>query len=159
MFVCSVCGSSNDEGDEVCSECGSSLADSGPAVRPQPLPDEEEPPGTALLFIKRGGAVVGEPFFIGGTVVVGRYDIETGPVEVDLNGLPEATYVSRRHAEIDRHPEGQWTLRDLGSKNGTFVRARGTTGFQRVAGSYPISDGDEIALGNAQFEFRVGRAD
>lgn len=155
MVVCSVCGTSNDEEAEVCSACGTELT--GAARIPEASGEEPdlEPKRTAQLFVKRGGAVVGEPFFIGGTVVVGRYDIETGPVEVDLNGLPEATYVSRRHAEIDRHPEGEWTLRDLGSKNGTFVRARGTTGFQRVVGSYPIGDGDEIALGNAQFEFRV----
>jgi pSer/pThr/pTyr-binding forkhead associated (FHA) protein len=155
MVLCSVCGSTNDEEGEVCSACGSDLA--GAAVVPEQVSvvSTDDPTPTAQLFVKRGGAVVGEPFPIGGTVVVGRYDIETGPVEVDLNGLPEATYVSRRHAEIGLDPEGDWTLRDLGSKNGTFVRAKGTTGFQRVAGSYPISDGDEISLGNAQFEFRV----
>ena len=159
MVVCVVCGSSNNEADEICIACGSDLhgAAVAPNVSPEPSRDEERP--TAQLLIKRGGAVVGEPFFIGGTVVVGRYDIETGPVEVDLNGLPEATYVSRRHAEIAVDAEGDWTIRDLGSKNGTFVRAKGTTGFQRVAGSFPIGDGDEIALGNAQFEFRVIQPD
>jgi pSer/pThr/pTyr-binding forkhead associated (FHA) protein len=159
MVLCSVCGSSNDEAAEVCSACGSDLAGAAPVPVEAPTDPESEARATAQLFVKRGGAVVGEPFFIGGTVVVGRYDIETGPVEVDLNGLPEATYVSRRHAEITSNAEGGWTIRDLGSRNGTFVRARGTTGFQRVSGSYPIGDGDEIALGNAQFEFRVLQPD
>ena len=155
MLVCSVCGSSNDLGAEVCSACGSDLADAAVAPEEAESALSEDPKPTAQLFVKRGGAVVGEPFHIGGTVVVGRYDIETGPVEIDLNGMPEATYVSRRHAEITPSAEGEWSIRDLGSKNGTFVRARGTTGFQRVAGSFPIGDGDEIALGNAQFEFRA----
>lgn len=159
MVVCVVCGSSNNEADEICIACGSDL--DGAAALPEVLPEshQDEKRPTAQLFVKRGGAVVGEPFFIGGTVVVGRYDIETGPVEVDLSGMPEATYVSRRHAEIASDAERDWTIRDLGSKNGTFVRAKGTTGFQRVAGSFPIGDGDEIALGNAQFEFRVVQPD
>jgi pSer/pThr/pTyr-binding forkhead associated (FHA) protein len=90
-----------------------------------------------------------------GVTILGRFDPETGPVDVDLSLLPEAVYVSRHHAEV-RCDAGQWTIKDLGSGNGTFVRAAGEGQFQKVTGDQPLKDGDEIALGNARFEFRTG---
>jgi pSer/pThr/pTyr-binding forkhead associated (FHA) protein len=93
---------------------------------------------------------------VGGHVVIGRFDAETGPVDVDLGNLPEATYVSRQHAELIPDGSGQWRVKDLGSRNGVFVRKQSGGAFQRVTGEEPISGGDEIALGNARFEFQVG---
>jgi len=91
-----------------------------------------------------------------GPSVLGRFDPETGPVDVDLGPLPEAVYVSRHHAEIWRDASGEWLIKDLGSGNGTFVCDAGQRQFRKVSGDQPIKDGDEIALGNARFEFRVG---
>jgi DNA-binding winged helix-turn-helix (wHTH) protein len=56
--------------------------------------------------------------------------------------------VSRHHARIvvsgdDAHVE------DLGSKNGTFLRG------ERVTGSSPLKDGDEIRLGPVALTFRA----
>jgi len=77
---------------------------------------------------------------------------------VDLGALPETSYISRRHAELRRDPSGQWFARDLGSRNGTFVRPQGGDQFVRITEEHPVNDGDEIALGNARFEFRAGQA-
>jgi len=96
-----------------------------------------------------------EAFPIGDRVVIGRFDAESGPVDVDLGPLPEAAYVSRHHAEIWRDASGQWFLKDLGAMNGSFVRSPGQSQFQKISGDQALSDGDEIALGNARFEFRV----
>jgi sigma-B regulation protein RsbU (phosphoserine phosphatase) len=60
--------------------------------------------------------------------------------------LPDVL-LSRRHAEIVRTERG-WTLRDLGSLNGT--RLNGV----RVAGERPLRDGDEIAMSDWRLVFR-----
>jgi DNA-binding NtrC family response regulator len=55
-------------------------------------------------------------------------------------GLLDDTQLSRRHAEL-RPERGRWILRDLGSRNGTFVD--GT----RLAGDCPIESGAVIRVG------------
>jgi len=110
---------------------------------------------TARLTLRRTGALSTETFPIAGETIVGRFDPESGPIDVDLGPLPEAVYISRHHAQL-RQEAGQWFIKDLGSRNGTFVRAGNTGPFQRVAEETAIHDGDEIALGNARFAFRVG---
>ena len=49
-------------------------------------------------------------------------------------------YVSRRHARLERSPEGTWRAIDLGSSNGTFVN-------NRRAEVATLNDGDVISLG------------
>ncbi len=111
----------------------------------------------ARLTLRRGGALSQEVYSLGGgPSVLGRFDPETGPVDIDLGPLPEAVYVSRHHAEIWCDALGQWLVKDLGSGNGTFVCGAGQRQFHRVSGDHPIKDGDDLALGNARFEFRVG---
>lgn len=110
----------------------------------------------AKLTLKRGGVLTGESFQLGERLVLGRFDPDSGPVDVDLGPLPEASYISRQHAEVWCDASGQWFIKDLGSRNGTFVRASGESKFQRITGEQAINDKDEIALGNARFEFRIG---
>src|SRR5574341_2083832 len=67
-----------------------------------------------------------------------------------LHGLPlylPSEPVSKEHAEIESR-EGVLWVRDLGSKNGTFVNS------ERV-GAAPLREGDIVHF--AQVEFRVGR--
>jgi two-component system cell cycle response regulator len=49
--------------------------------------------------------------------------------------------ISRQHAEIIRDKEGQYLLRDAGSRNGTFANNH------RVEDTYQLQDGDKIQLG------------
>lgn len=53
--------------------------------------------------------------------------------------------VSRHHARIESR-NGTFTMRDLGSQNGTWVRG------QRVSEA-PLNDGDSVKLGDAVFTF------
>ncbi|GIV02915.1 MAG: hypothetical protein KatS3mg015_1745 [Fimbriimonadales bacterium] len=94
----------------------------------------------------------GAEFEIVGSAVIGRFDPNVGPVDVDLGGLSEGSFVSRRHAKIE-YRNGQWVLEDLGSSNGTFVR----TGedFERISGPTPLWNGDLIVFGKPQFLFEV----
>ena len=105
--------------------------------------------GTASLTVKRAGVETDEVFTFTAPAVVGRFDPAVGPVDVDLGSIPEATYVSRKHARITCD-DGVWKIVDMGSSNGTFVLR---DDFERVEES-ELVDGDEIALGNARFLFR-----
>ncbi|RYX83770.1 FHA domain-containing protein [bacterium] len=110
------------------------------------------PVGSAKLVLKRGGTPTGDVFTIGASATIGRFDPESGPVDVDLAQLPESVYISRHHAEVNLR-DGQWQVKDLGSRNGTFVK--NSAGFTRVTGETPIQNGDEVAFGNARFEFQA----
>jgi len=182
MPQCSTCGSTVSDQDKVCPDCGMELGAvppsagaqspaATPPATPAPVPPaSSQPPavppalpappaqvvaGLAKLTLRRAGALTTECFPLGEHVTIGRFDAETGPVDVDMGPLPEGVYLSRHHAEIWRDGSGKWFIKDLGAQNGTFVRPDKSTKFQRVTQDQAISDGDEIAFGNARFEFRT----
>lgn len=103
------------------------------------------------LVVKRQGAETDESFGFTAPAVIGRFDPSVGPIDVDLGGIEEGGYVSRKHAKVTEE-DGVYTIHDLGSSNGVYVLRDGE--FQRVTES-EISDGDEIAFGNARFVFRL----
>jgi DNA-binding winged helix-turn-helix (wHTH) protein len=61
----------------------------------------------------------------------------------------DASSVSRRHAEIVVSAAGV-SLRDLASKNGTYV------GRARIGEPKQLADGDEIVFGTVRVQFRAG---
>jgi pSer/pThr/pTyr-binding forkhead associated (FHA) protein len=63
---------------------------------------------------------------------------------LDNDVVLEDASVSRHHAELVRQ-SGHTEIRDLGSKNGTWINAR------RITVS-PISPGDQVAFGAVQVE-------
>lgn len=170
---CPVCGALIPEGQNVCPDCGQEVVSSPPVQQlppqpvtppspeqvavPTPTPVPPRPTAAARLLVMRAGTLTGEEFAINGRVIIGRFDEETGPVDVDLSHLPEATYISRNHAEIYQDASGQWFVKDLGSRNGTYIRSTGSERFQRIPANQPtlIKDGDELAFGNARFTFRT----
>lgn len=60
--------------------------------------------------------------------------------------LPDDATVSRRHASLSWE-QGQWILRDLGSKNGTFLARE--TGPHPLAGGHPVAPGERFLVGSA----------
>jgi DNA-binding winged helix-turn-helix (wHTH) protein len=77
-----------------------------------------------------------------GENVIGRG--EEVAVRIDVDG------VSRRHARIVADG-GRFTLEDLGSKNGTYLRE------QRLKAAAALEDGDTFRLGRTLLVFRVSR--
>jgi len=59
--------------------------------------------------------------------------------------------VSRRHATLERTPEG-WLLTDLGSTNGTRVNGC------RVRGKVKVTPGDLVSFGNAEYALSAADA-
>ena len=106
---------------------------------------------TPRLIVKRAGNETEETFYFAPPAVIGRFDPSVGPVDVDLGNIPEGSYVSRKHAKIVLDGDA-YKLIDLGSSNGTYVMKDGD--FERVEEAV-LSDGEEFALGNARFVFRL----
>jgi adenylate cyclase len=88
----------------------------------------------AILIHTSGG---GREYELGERTVIGRMDNCTIRI---LDGL-----ISKQHAEIV-NVKGRWTLRDLGSSNGTLVNGR------RVH-AVDLFEGDQIVVGTAQLTF------
>jgi DNA-binding winged helix-turn-helix (wHTH) protein len=66
----------------------------------------------------------------------------------DADVYLDSPSVSRRHAVI-RVAEGEATLEDVGSRNGTFVEKR------RIESVTALKDGDSIRLGSVELTFRA----
>ncbi len=142
-IYCPECGFQSPESASYCARCGALLARDAAGETTMSLdPDEidavpESIDGPALV-VRSGGGRAGESFeAIGDHALIGRSP------ECDVF-LDDVT-VSRRHAELTR--EGSvFTIRDLGSLNGTFVNKR------RIESS-ALEDDDEVQIGKYRMTF------
>ncbi|MEE1926815.1 DUF1707 and FHA domain-containing protein [Streptomyces sp. TRM 70351] len=73
----------------------------------------------------------------------GPYPLSIGRAPGSVLRLGDHT-VSRSHAQL-RHTGSGWTLRDLGSFNGTWVNGR------RVTGAVAVRPGDQVRFGQVGF--------
>ncbi len=161
---CSRCGRENAEGARFCSYCGSPLARAPAAERPgeststislggpEPtqvdadLADESAadaaaiealPIGTALLVVRRGPNA-GSRFLL-------DHDLTTAGRHPESDIFLDDVTVSRRHAEFYRHGSA-FTVRDVGSLNGTYVNR------ERIEES-ALNAGDEVQVGKFRLVF------
>ena len=93
--------------------------------------------GTALV-VRAGGGIAGQTFTPAGPrTLIGRAP--------DSDVFLDDVTVSRRHAEL-LHEGDRFTIRDLGSLNGTFVNR------QRVEAA-ELHDDDEVQVGKYRMTF------
>jgi len=71
-----------------------------------------------------------------------------GRIESNDVSLPSDDEASRLHSVIERLASG-WCVRDLSSRNGTFVNG------ERVSGDRPVRAGDEIRIGRTRLVLRA----
>ena len=149
MF-CTNCGHRNRDDARFCASCGDPLqADSTVALTPVETEDElgedlshlqdELETGQALLAVKRGPNA-GSTFLVeSGTDVtsIGR-DPSSAIFLYDVT-------VSRKHAEFVRSGS-EYTIRDVGSLNGTYVNG------ERVEQT-ELASGDEVQIGKFKLGF------
>ena len=152
---CPECGFINAEAANYCQKCGNFIGgieggeDGGAStstdqvgetgeIEAIDLDAEVERTGAALV-IRSGGGRAGESF----PMEEDRIAIGRSP---DAGVFLDDVTVSRYHAEILRHPGGDYTIRDLGSLNGTYVNR------ERIAEA-PIANGDEVQIGKFRLVF------
>jgi hypothetical protein len=144
-IYCPECGFQSPEAASYCSRCGAllvreSVGETTLSLGPEDLESVasgESIDGPALV-VRSGGGRAGESFeAIGDRALIGRSP------ECDVF-LDDVT-VSRRHAELVREANA-FTIRDLGSLNGTFVNKR------RIESSV-LEDDDEVQIGKYRMTF------
>jgi len=142
---CPECGFQSPEAATYCSRCGALLVRETVGETTMRIGPEDVDAAAAgeridgpALVVRSGGGRAGESFeAIGDRALIGRSP------ECDVF-LDDVT-VSRRHAELVRDGE-TFTIRDLGSLNGTFVNKR------RIESS-ALEDDDEVQIGKYRMTF------
>jgi sulfur carrier protein ThiS len=145
---CPECGFQNPEASNYCSRCGALLATEAGSEATMSFDLEDEGNDVDLLaslgiqgpalVVRSGGGMAGQSFQPGeGRTLVGRSP------ECDVF-LDDVT-VSRRHAELLRDAD-TFTIRDLGSLNGTYVNRK------RIE-SVILEDDDEVQIGKYRLTF------
>jgi hypothetical protein len=160
---CTGCGEENPEGARFCSHCGTPLvqwqgersaevtstislggSDLEGDVADEAAADSAAiaalPPGTALLAVRRGPNAGSRFLLDSDLTLVGRHP--------DSDIFLDDVTVSRRHAEFYRQG-GAFTVRDVGSHNGTYVNR------ERIEEA-ELAVGDEVQVGKFRLVFLVG---
>jgi pSer/pThr/pTyr-binding forkhead associated (FHA) protein len=145
---CSECGFQSPAAANYCARCGALLVhDEGGETTMSLTPDDvNDDDGEALevtvegtaLVVRAGGGIAGQTFTPAGPrTLIGRAP--------DCDVFLDDVTVSRRHAEL-LHEGDRFTIRDLGSLNGTFVNR------QRVEAA-ELHDDDEVQVGKYRMTF------
>jgi hypothetical protein len=161
---CTRCGQENPEGARFCSQCGNPLARGsgegsaettsiislgGSDLAESEFGDESVadaaaldalPAGTALLVIRRGPNAGSRFLLDSDLTLVGRHP--------DSHIFLDDVTVSRRHAEFYRSGN-RFTVRDVGSLNGTYVNR------ERIEEA-ELAGGDEVQVGKFRLVFLLG---
>jgi len=145
---CPECGFQNPESANFCAKCGAMLVhEAAGGETTMSMPADETPEELSVLdetisgpalVVRSGGGRAGETFRpAGDRTLIGR--------SPDCDIFLDDVTVSRRHAELLAN-EGRFTIRDLGSLNGTFVNRR------RIE-SIELEDDDEVQIGKYRMTF------
>jgi pSer/pThr/pTyr-binding forkhead associated (FHA) protein len=160
---CTGCGEANPEGARFCSHCGTPLVrqagdrvadttstisiagteldgDQGDEFAADAAAVATLPPGTALLSVRRGPNAGSRFLLDSDLTLVGRHP--------DSDIFLDDVTVSRRHAEFYRQG-GRFTVRDVGSLNGTYVNR------ERIEEA-TLNEGDEVQVGKFRLVFLLG---
>jgi len=134
--ACNRCGRTNDQGFKFCPACGAAFGDTGPQAA---VPTPERSPTAAapqLALLDRSGGVAHRFPLHNAVTTVGRQG-------ADIN-FPDDDYLSPLHAQF-LFVDGILTVRDLGSKNGTWLF---------LDEPHRLTDGDAFLLGSQILRYR-----
>ena len=153
MKICPSCKKKFTDDKKFCNEDGSELITFEMSEENLEAGSEFKP---ARIMLKAGGNLTGKFFDLtSNSLIVGRFDSSTGPIEIDVSGLPGAEHISRKHAKFT-FEKGKWFVSDLGSTNGVFIKRGGAAEFSpRLVEPAELNSGDEVSFGNVVFLFGV----
>ena len=107
------------------------------------------------LIPKQIGAPIPEFIIDSNNAIIGKFNPEIGPVEIDLDGFYGNNTVSSTHAEI-YFENNQWQIKDMGSNNGIYIKPTGKARFgYRINKPEILKSGDEIAIGKIRLLFLI----
>jgi pSer/pThr/pTyr-binding forkhead associated (FHA) protein len=133
--TCNRCGRLNEQGFKFCPACGSAFSDTGPqAAVVTPAKASDAAPQLALL--DRSGNVAHRFPILNAVTTLGRQG-------ADIN-FADDEYLSPLHAQF-LFVDGILTVRDLGSKNGTWLY---------LEEPHRLTDGDAMLLGSQILRYR-----
>jgi hypothetical protein len=152
--LCARCGHQNPEDARFCSSCGAPLGSAEheettltlSAVEAATEEDELEsyldglPAGVGLLVVRQGPNAGSSYRLEAPVTAIGRHPDS----EIFLDDIT----VSRRHVVVERDADG-YTLRDVGSLNGTYVNRKRVDEAQ-------LRDRDEVQVGRFRLTFVLG---
>jgi hypothetical protein len=153
-MLCARCGHQNPDDARFCSSCGapltpSAVEDATLALSAVEAADEEDaleryldglPAGVGMLVVRRGPDAGATYRLDQPKTAIGRHPDS----EVFLDDIT----VSRRHVVVERDRDG-YTLRDVGSLNGTYVN-------RKRVDEARLRFGDEVQIGRYRLSFVVG---
>ncbi|HIE24675.1 MAG TPA: FHA domain-containing protein [Anaerolineales bacterium] len=163
MIICSICQHQEVEGALFCSECGAALHDMGTLtthnIQANEMRDEEVDAPSVKRITKADFSSATLQILDGGQFLslaerneftIGRVsDGQTIMPDIDLTLYNAYEYgVSRLHAVIKKK-NGEMTIMDLGSSNGTYVDGIGLKPEQEA----PLFHGSIISLGKLRIQF------
>jgi pSer/pThr/pTyr-binding forkhead associated (FHA) protein len=103
-----------------------------------------EAEGSAYLEAKADGGAKKLPL-PGGTFIIGRGG-------ANVHHIDESPGISRAHAEIVQ-TEGHYIVKDLGSKNGTWLNGEQMVPYK----GYALHDGDVVRIVRSEYTFCLSR--
>jgi len=136
--ACTRCGRTNEQGFKFCPACGASYGGTGPQAAVVP-PGTPIPPGATapkLALLDRSGEVAQRFELVNAVTTVGRQG-------ADIN-FADDDYLSPLHAQF-LYLDGILSVRDLGSKNGTWLY---------LDEPHRLGDGDMILVGSQVLRYR-----
>lgn len=133
--ACTRCGRVNEQNSKFCPACGAAFGDTGPQ---ETIPATAKPTSTAphLALLDRTGTVAHRFPILNAVTTVGRQG-------ADIN-FSDDEYLSPLHAQF-LFVDGILTVRDLGSKNGTWLY---------LEEPHRLTDGDAVLLGSQILRYR-----
>lgn len=136
--TCFRCGAANEPRNRYCTTCGYDLSGARGQADRYRLPNGRP---LRCRITLRNGPLMGYSFLLHqDTTTLGR------TIGNDVI-IPDGT-VSRHHAQLTFR-NGQWSIQDLGSSNGTWVNG------SRVKRPKPLMNGDEVRLGDDVMTFEL----
>jgi pSer/pThr/pTyr-binding forkhead associated (FHA) protein/RNA polymerase subunit RPABC4/transcription elongation factor Spt4 len=134
--ACIRCGRLNEQGSKFCPACGAAFGDTGP--QPATVTPVKTTTGASphLSLLDRSGGIAHRFPLMNAVTTVGRQG-------ADIN-FPDDEYLSPLHAQF-LLVDGILTVRDLGSKNGTWLY---------LEEPHRLTDGDCVLLGSQILRYR-----